>query len=120
MKTSATIEQLSQALKLTNETHGYQLSFNRIEQFSKNRVIFTLKSPSKVKGARVSHSGRNLPKASWHAHGNFFDLLFIVNPSAIVYTHGTKKITKDSGNWEDIQIGSRMNPLMMSETSIEE
>ncbi len=119
MKTTATIKELRKALLKTNKKHGYKLGFERIEQFTKNKVLFTLKSPSKIKGARVSHSGRNLPKASWHAHGNFFDMLFEINPNAIVTT-GQKKITINEGNWQDIQIGSIMFPKLMSSTSIGE
>lgn len=120
MKTNATIQELEQTLKNTNEKHGYQLSFERLEQSTRNKVTFTLKSPSKVKGARISWSGRNLAKASWHAHGHFFEELFLVNPNAVVVSRGSSKITSDSGNWEDIQIGSMMNPVYMSETSIGE
>ena len=119
MKTSATIQQLELALKTVNKKHGYKLEFNRIEQMTRNRVVFTLKSPSKIKGARTSHSGRNLPKASWHAHGNFFDELFKVNPEAVVYSR-TNKITANDGNWVDFGIGSLYQPMQMSETSIGE
>lgn len=119
MKTNATINELKQAIELTNQKHGYRLSFERIEQKTKNRVIFTLKTPSKVKGARVSHSGRNLPKASWHAHGHFFDTLFSVNPDAFIDSLG-HRITKDAGNWQDRNVGSYAFPKMFSECSIGE
>jgi hypothetical protein len=119
MKTTATIDQLRETLKITNEKHGYKLEFNRLEQSTRNRVLFTLKSPSKIKGARISHSGRNLPKASWHAHGNFFDELFIINPQAVVFSLD-KKITVNEGNWSDYNIGSHFKPMMASETSIGE
>lgn len=117
MLTTATIQELNQALTLTNKTHGYQLSFNRIEQKTKNRVLFTLKSPSKVNGARTSATGRNLAKASWHAHGHFFDILFELNDKVQVTT-GRHKITANGGNWQDFNIGSFYHPVMMSQTSI--
>lgn len=118
MKTNATIPQLCEAIKAVNTEHGYQLSFNRIEQSTKNRVLFTLKTPSKVKGARTSATGRNLPKASWHAHGHFFDMLFTINPSAFVDTMG-KRIAVGF-DWEDRNVGSHYQPVYMSETSIGE
>lgn len=116
MITNASISELELALSRTNEKHDYQLSFREIVQ-QYNKVRFTLKSPSGIRGSRTTWSGRNYPAASWHAHGHFFDILFEINPKAFVKTAG-RKITVDEGNWQDIQIGSRMFPMMMSETSI--
>jgi len=118
MTTNATISELYQALTLTNENHGYSLEFNRIEQKTGKTVLFTLKTKSRVKGSRLSHSGRNLAKASWHAHGNFFESLFVINPNAKVKSLG-KEITKDSGNWIDYNCGSFYSPVMASSLSIE-
>lgn len=119
MRTNASIDELRTALQQVNKEHGYKLEFNRIEQHTSNRVIFTLKTVSKIKGARVSHSGRNLAKASWHAHGYFFSQLFKNNPNVFVDSMG-KRISIAGGNWEDMRIGSAMSPMLMSETSIGE
>jgi hypothetical protein len=116
MKTTASNLTLIAALNNVNKAHNYQLSFNRFEKKGKY-YFFTIKSPSKVSGARTSYSGRNLAKASWHAHGFIFDEIFKIEPEAIVYS-GLSKITIEYGNWVDIQIGFRMNPMMYSETSI--
>lgn len=116
MKTNATRFEVLTALETVNKTYGYSLSFDT-DVYKGKYFHFTLKTPSKVPGSRTSHSGRNLPKASWHAHGYLFDELFKINPFAIVWSAGNK-ITAESGNWQDQNIGSRMSPIMYSQTSI--
>jgi hypothetical protein len=118
MRTNASIQVLRRALENVNADHGYKLTFNRLEQVGR-RVHFTIKSASGIPGARESASGRNLPCASWHAHGYLFDEIFKINPSAIIWAMG-KKITIDGGNWMDVRIAGPAYPGMhwMSETSI--
>ena len=116
MKTSAQSSTVLQAIKSINKEYGYSISLNRNDQTGK-WFNFTIASPSKVPGARVSWSGRNLAKASWHAHGYLFDAIFAIEPDAIIQALGNK-ITKDFGNWQDVQIGSMMSPCYMSECSI--
>jgi len=56
--------------------------------------------------------------ACWHVHGTFFEKLLIVKPTArILSTMAGKvlEITKDSGNWQDLNIGSDRNPVYASE-----
>ena len=116
MKTTATKEQVLQAIEIVNNREGYQISLNRADQ--KNKWFnFTLKSPSKVLGAKVSPTGRNLPKAGWHAHGYIFDEIFGLNPDAVIWSYG-KKIDVNSGNWQDIQMGSLRRPCWASGLSI--
>ena len=116
MKTTATKEQVLQAIEIVNNREGYQISLNRADQTGK-WFNFTLESPSKVLGAKVSPTGRNLPKASWHAHGFIFDEIFGLNPDAIIWSCG-KKIDANGGNWQDIQIGSLGRPCWASGLSI--
>lgn len=116
MTTTATIDQLQKALKEVNKKQGYKLEFNRIEQKTKNRVLFTIKSASKIPGSRTSSKGRNLAKASWHAHGYLFDAILSINPDAIIFSLG-KRIDIDGGNWEDKNVGSMIAPMYFSETS---
>jgi hypothetical protein len=113
MKTTASNLTLIASLNIVNKEHGYQLSFDRFDRTGKY-YNFTLKTPSKVPGARTSGSGRNLPKASWHAHGYLFDEIFEIEPEALIYSNGNK-ITKNSGNWIDSNIG---RGVMYSDTSI--
>jgi hypothetical protein len=113
MKTTASNLTLIAALNNVNKTQGYSLSFNRFEKIGKY-YHFTLKSPSKVPGSRTSISGKNLACASWHAHGYLFDEIFKIEPEAIIYTIG-KKITSESGNWVDQNLG---RGYMYSQTSI--
>ena len=116
MKTTANEEQVLQAIEIVNNREGYQISLNRADQTGK-WFNFTLKSPSKVLGATVSNTGRNLPKASWHAHGYIFDEIFGLNPDAVIRSYGIK-IDANSGNWQDIQMGSLWRPCWTSGLSI--
>jgi hypothetical protein len=118
MKTNATIAQLNEALKELNKNYDGNISFREIEQVNSKRVKFTLKAISKKKGARISTTGRNLPFASWHVHGDFFDILFSIDENIYIWSAG-KKITKDNGNWEDRNVGSNFHPMYFSETSIQ-
>ena len=99
MYTTATKQDLEKALELCNVKFGYQLSFRRCDQVSKNKIAFTLKIASKTYGSRKSHSGRNIPSACWYAHGNFFDCLFEVNQNCKVISLG-RTITILDGNWQ--------------------
>lgn len=116
MKTTASNITLIAALNNVNKAQNYQLSFDTFKKVGKY-YQFTLKTPSKVPGARVSHSGRNLPKASWHAHGYLFDEIFKIEPEAIIYS-GAQKITKEAGNWQDRNIAQTNFPCSFSSCSI--
>jgi len=111
---NVTIQDLEQTLRLVNKIYDNNVTFNRLEQYGK-RVRFTLRvKDSKGKGARRGHTGRRLINACWHVHGDFFDILFKINPRAVIRSAG-REITKDYGNWEDWNIGSIINPLYYSE-----
>lgn len=115
------INEIEQCLSEVNKEQGYQLYFNTLFQQG-NFVNFTLGSPSKVPGSRISSSGRNLAKASWHAHGYLFDKILDRNPHAEIRSLSKKIYKNDSGevigNWEDWNCGSIMQPVYMSETSL--
>lgn len=117
MVTNATPAELRQALDKINKKYDGNISFCTLEHKTKSRVSFTLAAKSKLKGARRSHSGRNLPKASWHVHGDLFDALFEIREDIFILSLGAR-ITKDEGNWVDRQVGSPMQPVFMSELSI--
>lgn len=116
MKTNVSKEIVLQAIANVNTKQGYQIEFNRADYTGK-WFNFTIKSKSKIPGSRTSHSGRNLAAASWHAHGYLFDEIFNLQSNAVIYSCG-EKITINGGNWQDKNIGSQMNPLMFSQTSI--
>lgn len=117
MKTTATRQQVIEAIQAVNEKRGYMLQLNRDEQTSRKYYSFTIKTKSKIPGARTAASGRNLARASWHAHGYLFDEILKINPDAIIYSNG-KKIDKAGGNWQDSNIGGYFKPLYFSQTSI--
>lgn len=120
MRTTASTEDLHNALEIINKKYEGNVEFNNFQPNGK-RVSFTLKvKDSKEPGHRlgmfVTSKGNHLRMVSacWHVHGDFFDALFSVNPSATVTTAG-KTITRHGGNWQDWNIGSIMNPLYYSE-----
>jgi hypothetical protein len=116
MKTNANFNIVAQALATVNKKYDYRLEFNRADTTGK-WFNFTIKSKSGIPGARLSCSGRKLAFASWHAHGYLFDEIFKLSENAVIYS-ASEKITKDRGNWRDINIGSIMSPCMLSGTSI--
>jgi hypothetical protein len=116
MKTNVNETVVMAAINNVNTKHGYKIELNRADYTGK-WFNFTIKSKSKIPGARVSHSGRNIAAASWHAHGYLFDEIFALEPNAVIVSQG-RKITKDQGNWVDQQVGSMMNPKMFSDLSI--
>lgn len=117
MKTNASREIVEKAIALVNKEHNYKIALNRADQTGK-WFNFTLKSPSGIPGARLSSTGRKLACASWHAHGYVIDNIFDLNGiGTIIYTL-RNKLTSKSDNWQDIQIGSGMNPCYFSNTSI--
>jgi hypothetical protein len=113
------MNQLERVLIYINSKFDDNIKFKRLETKGRN-ILFTLTvKDSRGSGSRKSasafHSDRRVSAACWHVHGYFFDELFKVNPAAIVVSQGNKQITKDSGNWKDWQIGSRMYPIMYSD-----
>lgn len=117
MKTTATRQQVIEAIQAVNKVHGYCLELNRDQQTSRKFYSFTIKTKSKIPGARTTASGRNLARASWHAHGYLFDEILKINPDAIIYSNG-KRIDISGGNWHGSNIGGYFKPLYFSQTSI--
>lgn len=115
MRTTANNIAVIAAVQKVNAEHGYKLEFNRFDICGK-WVNFTLKTDSKIPGARTSASGRNLAKASWHAHGYVMDEIFKIEPEAVIVSNGEKY--RAGFEWQDKNIGSRMCPCYFSETSI--
>lgn len=116
MKTNATINELTAAMAELQKKYP-AVSFQTLEQKTKGRVSFTLKAKSGEPGSRLGYSGRKLPRASWHAHGDFFDILFSVRSDIFIDSLG-KRIDINGGNWQDSNIGSIRNPVYFSEVSI--
>jgi hypothetical protein len=111
---NVTIEQLKQALKITNQQFDNNIVFKRLEQTGK-RVNFTLTvKSSKGAGARRGMNGRRIAAACYHFHGRLFENLLTLNQNAIVVSCKST-INKNGGNWCDSNIGSIMQPIMHSE-----
>jgi hypothetical protein len=120
MKTTASKLTVQAAIDQVNSDHGYQLRIkeDRQEPRSKWQYHFTITSPSKIPGAKLSHSGRNIAAASWHAHGYLFDEILCIDPGAVIQTFNGA-IDSEGGNWIDFNVGSLYAPMMASEGSIE-
>lgn len=126
------------ALVKTNKKFDDNVAFKTMESMNKERTRWnvTLRvMDSRGKGARRGfpvfkgfneapgwEKRRHLPSACWHVHGVFFDCLLSINENAVIVTSGSlanplpsNKITKDGGNWQDWNIGARLNPYWMSE-----
>lgn len=99
MKTTATKEQLIEALESVNQKFDNNIKFKTLKQISKKTVSFTLTvNDSKKPGSRISRSGRRIAAACWHVHGYFFEYLFLKYTGIVIYSLGVK-MTNNSDNW---------------------
>ena len=111
---NTSINELQKALETINKKYDGNITFKRLDNGKTITFTLTVKS-SREKGARRGHQGQRVSAACWHAHGDFFDSLFSINPDAVIVSMGTRTITKQDGNWQDRNIGSQMQPLYYSE-----
>ena len=62
--------------------------------------------------------GRRISAACWHVHGQLFDIIMTMDPTAVIRTAATVIRTDDTGrvhgNWIDYQRGSMMYPSRAS------
>jgi hypothetical protein len=115
MAHNVTAAQLHKALIAVNVRYEGNVTFNNLMPVGR-RVRFTLKvKDSHGPGHRIGHSGKRMVSACWHVHGHFFEEVFKVEPKARIQSAGRGDITKDGGNWEDWDIGSRAQPLGFSD-----
>ncbi len=115
-----TTTDMENALRQVNVKYDGNVIWKRFEQ-NGSGVHFTLTvNRSTDKGGRLGQclttkgNRRHIAAACWHVHGDFFDALFDIQPDAYVRSMG-RKITAQQGNWQDLNIGSQMNPLYYSE-----
>ncbi len=114
MKTTASEQQLQQALQVVNKQFDGNIKFKRFDRSGK-WINFTLTvKDSKAKGGRRSHIGRRIAAACWHVHGYYFDHLLDINPETVIKT-AIGKIDQTGGNWQDKQTGSLALPMYYSE-----
>ena len=128
---NTTIEQLEKALQTINQRYDNNVCWNRAPERIGKQLRFTLRvKSSKGRGAKLSYSAysntRRTCSACWHVHGDFFDTLLDIEPSAVISSHVSMrpiKIYKDSagvvqGNWKDWNIGSLAYPIDYSESCL--
>ena len=117
MKTTATIQQLNEALSYINDKHFKgNVIYNREPEQNGRYVHFTLRvKDSSGPGARRGfHNRRKLVSACWHVHGELFEYLF-THFDNIVIVAGDKKMRDNYDNWQDWNIGSVYQPMYYSE-----
>jgi hypothetical protein len=116
---NVTESDLQSALDQVNKKYADNIKFKRLDYQGRN-IRFTLTvNSSKNPGGRLGFPDndgkqKHLAAACWHAHGDFFDALFSINPSAVIVANGSI-ITSNGGNWQDRNIGSQYRPLYYSE-----
>jgi hypothetical protein len=110
---NCTVQELQMALEIINHKYEGNIRFKRLDGGKTPQFTLTVNS-SKAKGGRLGQHGRRIAAACWHVHGDFFDALLKVNPSAVITT-AFARIDADGGNWQDKNIGSIMFPMYYSE-----
>ena len=114
MKTTATAQQLHDALKHVNTLFSDNIVFKSGPTQTGNRQQFTLTvKDSSAPGGRLSHTGNRVSAACWHVHGRFFEYLFSDGVELIIA--GDKRMQSNLDNWQDWNIGSMMQPMYYSE-----
>lgn len=78
---------------------------------------------SRAHGARLSHSGRHTPCASWEAHRDFMRVLFDLNPEGRIKTamadyRGREDFEAKYRATGDKNIGSLVMPVTMPELTV--
>jgi len=115
MRIRATKDQIMNAFnKLNKEYDGNIYISVESDKGNFNRVRLGTHDADGL-GSRHSWSGRRIHSACWHVYGRFFDLLLNSVDGVIIYSWN-QKITTRSDNWKDINIGSLILPVYMSET----
>jgi len=131
---NTSIIELTEALVKVNEKYDGNIKFREIEaknqaetRFRLTLQVVTTKGPGHRVGAThptwTTRSGkpykaRRLIYACWHVHGDYFDILFNINPKVEIRVGGQGKnvvYKSKEDNWEDFDVGSRMFPAMLSE-----
>lgn len=120
-------EDLERALKMVNKKYHQNITFKRGPEPKGKRWLITLtvnnanKKKGTTRGARLGPSGlmgygsiHHIAAACWHVHGDFFDILWDIQPKMEVRGGGFH-YTNPTQNWQNRNIGSIMYPVYFSE-----
>jgi len=102
-------------MKRTTSNFNENIKFLKMEERKTGWIVRLTVHDSGCPGSRVAATGRRIKAACWHAHGAFFENLLDINEEAIIEC-GHINIDRDSGNWEDMNIGSVDKPFYYSES----
>lgn len=116
-----TLDAMYKALEYTNRETGFELEFvaepRRINARGTSFQFRLRAINSHANGARHSWSGRRTVSACWHAHRDFFYVMFRFSPNAVIKT---MMATYTAENFDqtypptgDVNIGSQMQPAYM-------
>ncbi len=120
MITSATSEQLQEALNLTNKKYKGNIRFKRLDAKGR-RWNFTLTvNKSKEIGGRIGSNGRRIAAACYHAHFDFMANLFKINPVAKIKScqatyDGLTDFHQKAPGVAETNISSMFSPLVMGD-----
>jgi len=100
------------AIDKTGMKFDNNIEANRFDQVGNHyEVTIKCKSP-RGKGAKHGYTGRRTTSCCWHVWGTFFDELFNLNSDIVITAQGNR-ITKDSGNWVDREVGQGIRESTM-------
>lgn len=117
------LEQLEIALQEVNKKYENNIIWNREPEMKGNFIHFTIKCRDSKKSGHRYHityffdeiKQKRGISACWHVHGDLFDIIWDIDPNVIIDT-GALRMTSKQDNWQDRNIGSRMYPVMYSES----
>lgn len=108
--------QIETALETANKTFDNNLRFKTFGEIGNDRqgkpkftVTLTVVN-SRKPGSRISHMGRRISAACWHAHGVFMDSL----PDSATIDTGQQRGINPGDAWVDWNAGSQAYPASMS------
>ena len=113
---NVTEAQMWSALSIANQKYSDNIMFNRFDR-NPRCFDFTLRvKSSRGPGARVSHSGRRITAACWHAHRDVMVEIFNLAPDAVIKSSfatykGKEGFYRDYPATGMKNIGSMMQPL---------
>ena len=103
--------------EISESMYSGNLRIKRLERETRNAIRFTITVyDSRAPGGRISHTGRRVAAACWHAHRDVLQRLFDHFPDARIRTavadyRGKSGFEQDFPATADNNIGSMFQPM---------